>query len=270
MKKQIQKKGIIYHTSYTGNTLLACETIARLAKGISIEIADCAHGNPPSPDKYDFVGFATFTDYIAPHVRIRTFINSLPKQKGKPAFILTTNAGFSGRTLMTMRSWVKRKGFHVITGFSLSAPENYPPITAKGTTMLDNPSQKNLTAFRNWIDELQNIFDSETPAKLKGSFSSSRWSLLYPLLPRKSSKWMMGKKTINESLCTRCKICVKNCPAKAIEMKKLPVFDESKCLGCWSCYNTCPAAAIETKKLKGTGQYPKTAKEYREKLKSLA
>ncbi|TXT67116.1 MAG: hypothetical protein BAJALOKI1v1_180021 [Promethearchaeota archaeon] len=51
--------------------------------------------------------------------------------------------------------------------------------------------------------------------------------------------------TSNEK-CTGCRVCVKICPVKNIEiMEKKPVW-QNGCENCLACYNFCPNKAIET------------------------
>lgn len=54
--------------------------------------------------------------------------------------------------------------------------------------------------------------------------------------------------TIDETICTGCKICNNICPYKAIvyhEEKKVSEVNEAVCKGCGSCGATCPSGAIK-------------------------
>lgn len=52
---------------------------------------------------------------------------------------------------------------------------------------------------------------------------------------------------INPEKCTKCGICVSECPTGAItkEENKNAIVDASKCIGCGKCKKHCPASAIE-------------------------
>ena len=54
------------------------------------------------------------------------------------------------------------------------------------------------------------------------------------------------KSVIQKNECTGCSICEKNCPVKAITMKKdlsgfvYPIIDKTKCINCEKCLRVCP------------------------------
>jgi len=49
---------------------------------------------------------------------------------------------------------------------------------------------------------------------------------------------------LNPLECTKCKTCVKNCPADAITIGKLSRINSKKCIGCAACIAVCPVGAI--------------------------
>ncbi len=52
----------------------------------------------------------------------------------------------------------------------------------------------------------------------------------------------------DKARCVRCGICMRSCPAKAIELKPYPKADLSKCIRCFCCQELCPQHAVEVKK----------------------
>ena len=50
---------------------------------------------------------------------------------------------------------------------------------------------------------------------------------------------------VNTEECTGCGICVDECPATAIELKKeMAIVDEEECTECGTCVDSCPNSAI--------------------------
>jgi ferredoxin len=259
-------KGILFYNSATGNTRAACERIGRGFKSNSLELRDCSAPGDFSFSKYDFAGFATFTDYLGAHARILDFIDSLPRQNGMPVFMFNTCGGSSGRTLTDMKKHLRRKGFRIITGFTLDAPENYPPFISRGNTQAQLPGETNCNAFKNWMKHIDEIFGGDCLSLRPEKIPSNVLSKIVPPLPRRMSHFFMGGKSIDETRCTKCGLCERICDWKAIEMTNYPTFDEKRCYGCWACYNRCPTKAIYTKNYRNKGHYPSPLDSYLEKI----
>lgn len=53
--------------------------------------------------------------------------------------------------------------------------------------------------------------------------------------------------SVDETKCSHCGLCARNCPYFAIEIneEKIPVFDEDKCFRCGLCASKCPTKAIK-------------------------
>lgn len=259
-------KGVIFYYSATGNTKLACEYIKRQCQNISFDLVNIKNKNQDL-SSYDIVGFAATADFWGPPYLVKTFVEQLPIQDSKMAFVFNTYGLFSGKTLTILQDWVKAKGFKVVAGFSLRTPENYPPLIVKGITSKNAPKQKDLQKFNDFIKELDDL--SSLPckdlkeAKLKIGLISS----LIPSRARTAAKYDMGEKLVDESLCTQCGICQNECPYGAVELNPKPVFNNNKCYGCWTCFNHCPTKAIYTRKIRGRGQYPGPLQALAEKLK---
>ncbi len=261
-------KGVICYYSGAGNTKLACRYIAGNV-AIPFDLVDVVKKKQVDLEPYDVVGFATFTDFWAPPYLFQAFIEGLPQQEGKLAFVLNTFGAFSGRTLRILERTVAAKGFVVIAGHSLHTPECYPPMIARGAGAEDAPDEEKMSDFDTFISELgrfleqaqagQRIEKQKVPVGLLNS--------ILPPFPRTWARRDMGEKFVDESLCTECGTCEKGCPYNAIRLDPKPVFDMEMCYGCWRCYNRCPERAIYTAKFRGEPYYPRPNDQLREKLK---
>lgn len=250
------KKVLICYYSGTGNTKLACQYIKSRLKACSVDLLDIKANVIPNCDIYDLVGFATFTDWGDPPMLVKLFIDQFSVQKAKPAFVFNTCAGMSGKTLSTLKFWLNEKGFKVIAGFTLNAPENYPPSIVKGITREGNPSLKNLERFNEFIGEIDHLislsgFEELKEARIKIGIVNT----IIPRFNRNKSKLYMGRKYVETDSCTQCGMCRDICPYKAVTLNGQVNFDEDKCYGCWACFNHCPQKAIFTEKVRGRGYY---------------
>ncbi len=249
----------ILFTTTTGNTKLACEYISYRIPQVDFHLFDMRDLSEFDPVNYSFFGFATYTDYQAPPKSFMDTIKDLENVERKKAFVLVTYAGMAGKTLIGMKDEVEKKGYEVVSGHGLRMPENYCPQRKKGFKGDENPDEKDLSGFRDFIRELGDMIINHDlkgkvkKKKLKVGFINS----LIPLKVRKEGLKGMGKKSVDLDLCTRCGTCQKNCPYGAISMEDGPIFNESICHACFSCYNLCPVGAITCESLPSSEfQYP--------------
>ena len=261
-------KGIICYYSGTGNTRLVCQYIAKSVKGIRFDLFDMVTGGEPDLNPYEMVGLGTFADFYGPPQLFETFIEKLPAQKSKPAFVVNTYGGRSGQTLKIMGNLIASKGFTIIAGHSLHTPENYPPNIATGKGNEQAPNPKEMNEFDNFIMELNGHIKSlskgqEIPkGKIRLREEDNQWQTY----PRTASRDEIGKLYVDETLCTECGECEKLCPYRAIIIDQKPVFNMKACYGCWLCYNRCPEKAIYTEKYRGEGHYPEPIEVFKQKL----
>ncbi|MFA5806211.1 MAG: EFR1 family ferrodoxin [Melioribacteraceae bacterium] len=261
-------KGIICYYSNSGNTRLACQYIVKNIKNIDFVFLNIAKDSIPDLGIYNIVGFAAFTDFLGLSKLVQTFIEKLPVQNNKPAFVFNTYGFISGKTLKILDKWVTTRGFKVIAGYSLHTPESYPPMIAKGRGNEQAPGEKKKNEFNSFISEFNRLLYTLGEGKeiKKNKIKIGLFEILLPMYSRTKAQKDMGEKYIDEALCTECGTCEKICPYEAIKLSPKPIFDMNKCYGCWACYNHCPNKAIYTKKYRGIGHYPNPNRQLLEKL----
>ncbi len=261
-------KGVICTYSGSGNTKLACRYIAKNVRNVELGLFNIVKGGTIDLTQYDIVGLAAFTDFFAPSQVVQTFVEGLPQQNGKPAFVFNTFGFISGKTIKVLEKWADARGFRVVAGYSLHTPESYPPMIARGQANADAPNEKEMTRFNEFITELGQLcaaLDGGQPVTNK-KISVGLLNRLMPTSARTQARKDMGEKYVDESLCTQCGTCEKGCPYQAIKLAPFPAFDMDKCYGCWRCYNRCPQQAIYTEKFRGGPFYPKPVEQLKAKL----
>jgi len=258
-------RGLIYYYSGTGNTHLACQAIASNVHSANLELCDITQSMIPNPEEVDLIGLATWTDFLDPPQRMKSFIESLPMQAGSPAFVFNTFGGFSGKTLSTLHRWAKNRGFRVIAGHSLHMPENYPPMIKRGKDFKDSPNSEEFAAFTTFIAQLEERIRQLADGKMVSEIPLT-WARFMPSLSRSHARRSMGMKFVDADACTSCGVCREHCPYGAIALAPQPVFDQTKCYGCWACYNHCPTQAIYTRKVRDVSQYARPNDELRRKI----
>ena len=260
-------KGIICYYSGSGNTKLACNYIKNKIKNADFDLYNIVKSDVPDFSKYDFAGFASFTDFGAPPKLLYSFIDKIDNQNGKNAFVFNTYGFMSGGTLKSMEQLLNSKGYNVLSGFTLHTPESYPPMRKRNKAFDDSPNTTELQRFDDFIQLLdKQINDLKSDVEIQNVKIKSPFSSLFLKFSREKAKKDFGIQNVDEQKCEECGVCMKGCPYEAITMNPKPIFNHHICAGCWYCYNHCKQKAIYTPKFTGKHQYPKPSEALNNKL----
>lgn len=242
-------KGIIYCFSGTGNTKLVCDVLSSsLAKrGCDITVYSFDYNSYkcslyPSPNDFDIVGIAyPIYGFNAPFL-VNRFVKSLPDAKnGQLAFVIKTSGepfGPNNYSSNVIKKRLIKKGYKFIYDQHYLMPYNimfrYPDELAKQMYLYVN-AHTDVVAKR--------ILNNEEHIL----HCNPLWWFLYIIA---KLVWIGGPiigKTyhIKKSRCTKCKLCVKNCPMSNIRLKDngYPKFG-FHCMSCMRCVMFCPHNAI--------------------------
>jgi uncharacterized protein (DUF362 family)/Pyruvate/2-oxoacid:ferredoxin oxidoreductase delta subunit len=74
--------------------------------------------------------------------------------------------------------------------------------------------------------------------------------LIPPFIVKILGKFLWIRPIINKSLCVKCFLCARSCPAQAIKAEKdgFPFVEGDKCISCFCCHEMCPYKAIKFQK----------------------
>jgi uncharacterized protein (DUF362 family)/Pyruvate/2-oxoacid:ferredoxin oxidoreductase delta subunit len=82
-----------------------------------------------------------------------------------------------------------------------------------------------------------------------GSYTDKIPGFLIPLLSYVARLVRLTDPIVNDALCTKCQVCVKSCPVKAINSHEGKIrVDYKKCIECFCCIELCPSRAMTIKK----------------------
>jgi uncharacterized protein (DUF362 family)/NAD-dependent dihydropyrimidine dehydrogenase PreA subunit len=124
-------------------------------------------------------------------------------------------------------------------------PQNLHVIKAAEERRIGKTSIDKINILGNNLNQIK-INNFQLPPPLKEDVA---WGFFIPKGIRTTLKQnLIPKPIINTAKCTRCLICLDNCPAKVINIAHdRLVMDYIKCIRCFCCQEFCPQGAITIK-----------------------
>ncbi len=252
-------KVYLYYFSGTGNARHVTEWIGEncQSSGIPFEIVKIEEGLKPAieptPEK-KLIGIISPTHGFNVPPLVLYFIFKFPRVKNADFFMANTRGGLkmyklflpglSGLAQILPAIIFFLKGFSVKGLQPVDLPSNWislhPGLGPKVVSSIyerikrkiDRFSQKMLNGKRSYIALISLPFDIAIIPISFGYFFMGRF--------------MLAKTFMATSKCTACGLCVKQCPVKALKMKKDRPYWTYDCESCMRCMNNCPSRAIET------------------------
>ncbi|MBU1669999.1 MAG: EFR1 family ferrodoxin [Actinobacteria bacterium] len=247
-------KVLILYYSGTGNTKFACE-VAGLAierAGHDVTMTTYEKAGDVRLEDFDLYCFAAPVYEWAPARNVERFVRSIPALEGRRAFIVTSSAGATGQATPLFARMLEDRGLTVLGDHNLICPDSWggtrrwsAPHDAETPTP---ESVRELAEFTDSMLEHACALEDGRAVSLPAYRVLPTGLFLLSRLTRAPGRWprlKMGRKRVDESACTRCGVCVKNCPAGAIALDPYPAFGRG-CIACWRCINTCPVDCITT------------------------
>jgi formate hydrogenlyase subunit 6/NADH:ubiquinone oxidoreductase subunit I len=84
------------------------------------------------------------------------------------------------------------------------------------------------------------------------TFFKKTATVLYPTVPKVAEKDFRGKLKFDQEKCIGCKMCMRDCPANAINIEKVEekkfkaTVCLDKCIYCAQCVDSCPKDALKS------------------------
>jgi len=242
-----EKVAVVYF-SQTGNTERVARAAARglEATGAAVDLMRLEETDPAVLRDYDLFGLGTPVFYYKLPFNVARFIGAMRGMKGKHAFGFLTHGGHTGNSLLRMQRRLAKKGVVLVDTFKCLGYDTYPPFIGTDR-QLGHPDEAELSAAAAFggglIERRDRIRSGETGLIPTFRKRKGRWHRLSLLLTRPVVALISPRKRVDAEKCTKCGVCVENCPTGNIRLAPYPKF-ASKCVYCYWCERVCPEHAI--------------------------
>ena len=252
------KKSIVVFYSQAGSTQKVAKAIQR---GIKRKTGQCdivklKEIKPEDLKKYQLIGLGSPGWHSRPADPMQIFMENLPADNSKHYFFFCTHGSMPGPLVRETVAMLRKKGLTVIGGEdwygSVFLPYMPKPFFTDG-----HPDDIDLQEAEKFGEEMaersSRIFSGEIgliPDEILGKgFLQDAYVYDYEDTPAMRKELFESRSRpfkINEEKCTRCLLCVENCPSHTIDSSgPFPVFKTIECARCWYCEQICPTGAIE-------------------------
>ena len=149
-------KAVIVCTSVShGNTRKIADVMGEV---LAAPVVEPGQAGPAGLDGCDLVGFGSGIFLGSFHSQLREFVESLPRERRKKAFVFATSGFPEARFQRFSRPMVRlleQKGFDVIDTFSCRAWDTYLPFKPVGGIRKGRPDTADLDAARAFAERLR-------------------------------------------------------------------------------------------------------------------
>ncbi|MFC1915545.1 EFR1 family ferrodoxin [Chloroflexota bacterium] len=251
-------KSIIIYFSQTGNTKKVAEAICDDIKATTgqCDIVKIEEANVREQIGYDLIGLGCPTFVHREPLNVSRFINGMEPLKGKYCFVFSTHGGHPGNVLPSMAGKIRRQGLTVIGGFNCDGSDHYPHYTFPWYTE-GHPDDIDLKEAADFGKQMvERSLRSRGEKSLVPAFQWLRTGMyLYEPPPKtvKANKPLSRQfdfeMSFDKEKCRypRCRLCIDNCPVRAIDLSADPIIFRRGCISCLFCEMLCPTGAINIK-----------------------
>jgi NAD-dependent dihydropyrimidine dehydrogenase PreA subunit len=163
----------------------------------------------------------------------------------KVGYTITTMALFSGDGALVPRKRMKKAGLvlrgavNICMASNLSVPYfHYNPVKSEKLEKRKIRGRKKLQKLLTRLSNGNKYLEGRNPLLIFVGWIQ-RISLNYEI--EKISKYF----GINYNTCTKCMLCVDNCPTQTLKFENDTFSFNKGCAACLRCYNMCPAYSIK-------------------------
>lgn len=232
-----------YYFSGTGNTKLLVDYIAGKLKvsGAEVSVKAMEKEAPAILPAHDlWLAFPMNSQSVSPF--IWKFFKSLPMSSGTKVFVVAT-LNDSACVMGPLYDLLRRKGYNPVSSCVLNMPNNM----VQGHFNQEQDQERLSAAFQKADGFLGDV--------MSGRFTweqEKKGSRFVSFLSRKTvlpwiSMRLLFKLETDPKNCSRCGLCVNNCPVGNIRKDEQYPVHGNQCQFCFKCAAYCPNKAIRTK-----------------------
>src|SRR6056297_1666087 len=170
-------------------------------------------------------------------------LNKIKRSKGKklPVFIITTFGYVDGCGPYEVMRQLDSSQFRLSGYTGLKMANNICTPSSYNEPLTEEVFEKRLAIATAKIQKLASKISNR-----KRMIDVGMYFFVGPFRKKMAKIVENGfnKLSIDEKRCSKCMLCVNNCPVGAIASKEGKLVITSKCVACMRCYNNCPTYAI--------------------------
>lgn len=178
------------------------------------------------------------------------FLKKMKLEKQQYIFAVATCGGTPGRTLLQLRSILRKAGADLNAGFVVKEGANTVTDDPGLVKFMRGISNKEYLSGKKRLNEILCVISARK--KHKPETSSSAANFIGGLLNRMSSLAADSFKTMDKNFfvddkCTKCETCERICPMANIKISGGKPAWNHNCGVCYACIQWCPQQAIHIK-----------------------
>lgn len=245
---------VIFNFSGTGNTWWVAEQLKNTLDSKN-KVESYSIENPIFKDKSNLQRMIEDSDHVVIGYPIyasrmpepmNSFIDSIsPLKTEKSLSVFCTQATASGDGAYYDSKRLREKGFNILQTEHFKMGNNFyiPHLPISPVKSKKHLNQINTRALKK-VERLADcIINKQVSLLLPNPFGKALGRV-------QRHFYDYSIETVNRDLkvvdnrCTKCNLCVKNCPVQNIERTDKGIKFNNNCIGCVRCYNYCPKECI--------------------------
>ena len=244
-------KAAIVYFSGTGNTFRVGEIFKTYLEAVNYQVDMIDISKHKEQLKgYDLfiAGTPTYTG-TSPYYFNDFIEKQITKSNNPKAHFITyvTHSWGTAYGHLTIKDFVTKKGFDVLGARAFLAPSNFYVYhdKEKGKQSKKEVHQLHQKVYKDVWNFMDGYVKGNRQIDKRSTLGKTQKVLLTKVMSKTfTPKFAAISLKVDSDKCTRCKVCVNNCPNKNIELKDGQITFSKNCASCAKCMHSCPKNAF--------------------------